>query len=410
MLACVPGDNLFVLRAVARFAHAARLTALSAHLEGLEAILGPAVLPGRTACWNCARVRRLAAGKKRSQTEAVHAALLASRAPRRARTYLGPMPGALGHALALAAMDLLASPETAAVTGRILVENLITLESSLHAVLPLPECDVCGGAHQDPPAPAGSLDDARSPAELRALLAGVVDARTGIVTELTLGSQDSPHGVDVPIMATAVLASYGRCAVHDHGGDPEGGSGKGLTHVRAMVSAVGEAVERYAAARVDPLHIVRAPASALPGDVLDPSRLCLYADRQYHADFPFVRLAADATLDWTRGTWLDTGEPVYLPALPTYYEYPCRREEYFCQVTSNGLAAGPTFAAAAQHAALELVERDAFLLTWMARLPARRICSTTASARRSGTSPPSSPTRPWSCASTCSTRGSMCRW
>jgi ribosomal protein S12 methylthiotransferase accessory factor len=375
VLACVPGDDLFVLQAVARFAHAAKVTSLSAHLEGLEAVIGPAVLPGRTACWNCARVRRLAAGKRR-QDQALHAALLASRAPRRARTYLGPMPGALGHALALAAIDLLGSAEGAAVTGRILIENLITLETSLHAVLPLPDCDVCGGARGaavDPPAKAPDLDAARSPAELRRLLAGVVDARTGIVTSIVLGSQDSPHWVDLPIAATATVGSYGHCTLHDHG-DSSDGSGKGLTPVRAMISAVGEAIERYSAARVDRRAIVHAPASALPGDALDPARLSLYAEHQYQApDFPFARLAADTAIDWTPGTWLDTGERVYLPALPTYYDYPSRPEELFCQVTSNGLAAGPTFAAASQHAALELIERDAFTLTWLARLPARRI-------------------------------------
>jgi len=377
LLACVPGDDLFVLQAVARFAHAASLVSLSGHLEGLDAIVGPAVVPGRTACWNCARFRRLAAGKRGRRDEPLHGALLAARAPRRERTYLGPMPGALGHALALAAIEVLASPESAGVTGRILIENLVTLESTYHGVLRLPECEICGGAGASTSPggpPAVRLDAARDPAELRRLLSGVVDARTGIVTAIVLGSQDSPHGVEAPIMATAVLGAYGGCALHGHGGDPEDGSGKGLTHVQAMIGAVGEAVERYAASRVDPRAIVRAPAAALPGDVLDPARLCLYAERQYaEPGFRYARLAPDATIDWTQGTWIDTGEPVYLPALPTYYDYPAPHDEYFCQVTSNGLAAGPTLADASLRAVLELVERDAFTLTWLSRLPARRI-------------------------------------
>ncbi len=376
VLACVPGDDLFVLQSVARFAQAAARIALSAHLDGLDAVLGPAVVPGRTACWNCARVRRLAAGKRRRHDEALHAALLAARAPRRARTTLGPMPAALGHALALAALDVLDDPRAATVVGRVLIENLITLEASLHAVLPLPECDVCGGAREVPGqgAPAVRLDAARNPSELRRLLAGVVDARTGIVTNVVMGCQDSEHAVEAPIMATAILGAYGGCALHDHAGGPGDGSGKGLTHVQAMISAVGEAVERYAAAHVDRRRIVRAPASALPGDVLAPSRLSLYAGGQYaEPGFPFARLAPDQAIDWTPGTWIDTGAKVLLPALPTYYDYPVPREELFCQVSSNGLAAGPTFADAALHAALELVERDAFTLTWLARLPATRI-------------------------------------
>jgi ribosomal protein S12 methylthiotransferase accessory factor len=376
VLACVPADDLFVLQSVARFAHAASLISLSAHLDGLSAVIGPAVVPGRTACWNCARVRRLAAAKRRRRDDPVHAALLAERPPARARTYLGPMPGALGHALALAALDVLGSPDDARVTGQILVENLVTLESTLHRVLRLPECDVCGGARSAEPCPHPPVDlaTARDPAELHRMLAGIVDARTGIITSLVMASQDSPHGVEMPITATAALAAYGGCALHDDAGTGEDGSGKGLTHVQAMIRASGEAIERYAAARIDPRAIVRAPAAALQGDVLDPSRLCLYGEGQYaERDFPFARLAPEATIDWTLGAWLDSREPVYLPALPTYSSYPVRAEEYFCQVTSNGLAAGPTFDQAAMGAALELIERDAFTLSWLARLPARRI-------------------------------------
>jgi ribosomal protein S12 methylthiotransferase accessory factor len=80
-----------------------------------------------------------------------------------------------------------------------------------------------------------------------------------------------------------------------------------------------------------------------------------------------------APIDWVLGRWLDTGSPVYVPALPSFFAYPVAAEEAFCQVTSNGLAAGATRAEASLRAALELVERDAFTLSWLARLPGRRI-------------------------------------
>jgi ribosomal protein S12 methylthiotransferase accessory factor len=206
------------------------------------------------------------------------------------------------------------------------------------------------------------------------MLAGIVDARTGIVTELSVASQDSPHGVDMPVTANCVLGAYSPCALHDHATLPEDGSGKGLTVLEAMIGAVGEAVERYSAGRVDPRAIFRGPAAALRGDFLAPERLALYGESQYaQPGFPYPRLAPEAVIDWTLGSWLDSGEPVYLPAFPTYYDYPARPEERFCQVTSNGLAAGPTFADAALRAALELIERDAFTLSWLARRPGRRI-------------------------------------
>ena len=62
-----------------------------------------------------------------------------------------------------------------------------------------------------------------------------------------------------------------------------------------------------------------------------------------------------------------------MPALPTYFNFHPPRHELCCQVSSNGLAAGVDLADAALRATLELVERDAFMLTWHCRLPGRRI-------------------------------------
>ena len=60
---------------------------------------------------------------------------------------------------------------------------------------------------------------------------------------------------------------------------------------------------------------------------------------------------------------------VYLAIPPT------AREDAFTPATSNGLAAGPTLDYAILHGLYECIERDAFLITWMARLPHPRFSS-----------------------------------
>ena len=98
--------------------------------------------------------------------------------------------------------------------------------------------------------------------------------------------------------------------------------------------------------------------------------LALYEDSQYALpDFPYARFEPTQPIHWTRGNWLDTGEPVWVPALPTYFNFHPPRHELCCQVSSNGLAAGVDLADAALRATLELVERDAFMLTALS--PAR---------------------------------------
>lgn len=380
VLACVPADDLFVLQSVARFAHAAGVISLSAHLEGLDAVIGPAVAPGKTACFECTRLRRLAQSRTPHIDYAIHETLLSSRTSPRARICTAPMPVLLGHALALAALDLLVHSEAAAILGRLVVQNLVTLERTVHGVLPMPTCAICGGAAASSPdgilrdGSGVRLDAARDADELRKMLEGVVDARTGIISEIRTASWDSAIALELPKMAGASLGDYsiGKCPHHRH--EPEGGGGKGLTPLDAMLGAVGEAVERYAAAYVDMAAIRRASVAEMKEDFIAPGELCLYDESQYaQPDFQFSRITAEMPIDWTRGHWLDTGEPVWLPAHPTYYGYPTPGGEYFCQITSNGLAAGATLEDASLRAALELIERDAFMLTWLARIPGKRV-------------------------------------
>jgi ribosomal protein S12 methylthiotransferase accessory factor len=377
ILACLPGDDLLALQGVARFAEGGGVPSLGAHLDGLDAVIGPGVVPGETACWECCRLRRLAVSDRPEIDHALHAALLAERQGTRAHTYFPPMPALLGHALALAAMDLLERPGAHPLRGRLLVQNLITMETELHTVLRMPHCPVCGGAFvlggAASPGNGADLSLARDPEELRRMLAGVVDRRTGIVRHLIVSPSASPPEPELPIVASALLSRYTEgtpacsCA-------PELGSGKGTTHLAAMVSAVGEAVERYSASRFHRRAWRRGPVTEMEGDLLAPADLCPYAEHQY-ADpgFPFARLSPGTPIDWARGFWLDTRREVLVPALPTYFNYPAPPEEHFCEVTSNGLAAGPTLDAAALSAALELCERDAFMITWLARLPGRRV-------------------------------------
>jgi ribosomal protein S12 methylthiotransferase accessory factor len=381
VLACVPGDDLLVLQSVARFAHASGVTSLGAHLAGLDAVVGPAVIPGETACWNCCRLRLLANSAQPQTDHALQASLLAERPPRRARTYLSPTAGLLGHTLAVAAMELLADAHAAPLVGRLLIRNLIKLTTSLHTVLRLPWCDVCGGAREALHGGAATddsgvrLDAARNPAELRRMLAGLVDARTGIVKSLDLDLLEIAMYPEAPLTATATLSAYAEshCHLH-HCGEPQRGSGKGLTAVDALIRAVGEAVERYSAGRFDRGAQLRASVAEMNVNHLAPEQLCLYDESQYaRPDFPFARLDRGTPIDWVLGSWIDTGAPVYVPALPTFYNYPVRQEEAFCQVTSNGLAAGATRVDASMRAAVELIERDAFMISWLARLPGRRI-------------------------------------
>ena len=61
-----------------------------------------------------------------------------------------------------------------------------------------------------------------------------------------------------------------------------------------------------------------------------------------------------------------------MPAIAALMEFTVRSDaEFIFPITSNGLAAGPTLRDAVTSAIYEVLERDAFLITWLNRLPAR---------------------------------------
>jgi len=62
-----------------------------------------------------------------------------------------------------------------------------------------------------------------------------------------------------------------------------------------------------------------------------------------------------------------------VPAIFVFLSLELRQEQLIAQGTSNGLAASTSKDDAAQRAIMELVERDAFMSTWLTATPARRI-------------------------------------
>ena len=370
-------DDVYLLRRIAQYAHDQRVRTLHGHLDGFEAWIGPAVVPGDTACWNCFRLRRLGAADHVQSAHEIDASLSAAPNESRARAFLAPMAGQAGQALAMQAIKLLTGYGEPRLPGRFLVQNLVTGESALHKVLRMPWCDVCGGAAEqvEDRQSCLSLSEAHDADELKAALEGIVDRRVGIIKFLASDQTESLPPQELPLGATALVSTYTDGTLrHMHDTGPQVGSGKGLTKVDALIGAAGEAIERYSAARYRKSDLHVSPTTAMSEDFVDPRRLCLYSEEQYaQPGFPYARFEPERPIHWTRGWWFGTKEPVWVPALPAYFNFEVCNHEYFCQVSSNGLAAGASVDDAAMRALFELIERDAFMLTWLCQLPARRI-------------------------------------
>lgn len=341
----------------AAWAQAAHVPALAVIPESGDVLIGPLALPGRPGCTHCAQQR-------------IRAAAAVSSPPLAEHTEMRSADGVLARAGRVLVREVRAiirnGAEASPLLDHVLAIDARTRRTSRHRVVPLSRCRVCGGAATATATRNGDgrhLSAADAPEVVLQALAGWVDRRTGIISRLFLEPSRAASGT-LPIVATAapphVVADDGslqRMPI---------GWGKGLTVSEAILSATGEAIERYAPSTPDPTSLVWARPDQLDGEWLNPRTGALYTEAQYARDgFPYVRFDPTVRHPWVLGRWLGRGTPVWVPAVFAFLSLTLRPEHLICQGTSNGLAAATHPEEAALRATLELVERDAFMTAWL---------------------------------------------
>lgn len=150
-------------------------------------------------------------------------------------------------------------------------------------------------------------------------------------------------------------------------------SGKGMTPVEAQMGALGEAIESYTALSWSHDEVKFAHRAELDAKSLNPQALGLYLPEQYQ-QLSYAPYDDQSLIGWVPARSLVTGETIFVPAQAVFLAYrPLHGEQRHFSPSSNGLAAGPTLPEAVLRAAYEVIERDAFLITWLNRLPCRRV-------------------------------------
>lgn len=155
--------------------------------------------------------------------------------------------------------------------------------------------------------------------------------------------------LDVPNQTATFFPSDGRT---------RGGTGYGSTQEAALVSALGETTEEFAASRaISVAQLLEASFAELVNrfgerGVCDPLSLCLEAGSEYSPQMP---------RRWYATRRYDTNETVYLPVeFVATYRGDVTHGGYSPLVTpiTNGLGAGTSREMALAHGLLELLQRD----------------------------------------------------
>ncbi|MGW1749209.1 TOMM precursor leader peptide-binding protein [Streptomyces sp. NPDC002092] len=323
-----------------------------------RAVIGPVVRPGEPGCVWCLQKWRSSAPERAPWTGEL-----------REDERIATRPSAwLSGFAAEAVCDVLQS----GVAGdRCWYLGLRDLSLTRHAFLPDPLCAVCGELPDDTAARAEIVPLARPKPRARSsrirelsesrLTRLYVDAETGVVAP-PRGMRDSM----VPL-TEAVLAEYGYRG--------EAGFGRTRDFASSRATAVAEALERLGGQWPwGKRTTVRGSYAELAEDALDPRTFGLLAPERYlEPDCQYQPFTEDAEVSWVWAYSFGRARPVLVPETHAYYRMPLqpgtRADKPFTFEISNGCALGGCIEEAVLHGILEVVERDAFLMTWYARLP-----------------------------------------
>jgi len=147
---------------------------------------------------------------------------------------------------------------------------------------------------------------------------------------------------------------------------------------RAILRACGECIERYCSAFFDLDSLRLASEQELEGEgrqYVSVRTLYPFADTQYaRTDFPFEKVSSRRQLRWIAGCTTDD-DPIWVPASCVFvpYRFDDSVEPFTHMPISTGLAAGPSVQACIEKGICEIVERDALMIIWYAKIPVPRI-------------------------------------
>jgi oxazoline/thiazoline synthase len=357
---------------------------------GLEPWIGPLFEPGATGCWTCLRHRLN--GNRQVERYLIGMvgdhALVPEHPPA-----IAPAATAAAGLLAGELARVIVSDGSPVLHGTMVTIDLRTLRTDEHTLIRRPQCRSCG----DP----GLMTQREPKVTIQSRpvshwTAGGLRTQDLAATFDRLSRHISPY-----LGAVSSLFAYGEtydglvatyCAGHNFAmmnndigmlrRNLRGQSGgKGKSEIQGKVSAVCEAIERYAAVCDGDEPVVRAAYADLgPDQAVHPAELMLFSPAQYEHRKEWNRDPAhrlqsvpepfrtDLPVDWTPAWSLTHERRRLVPAAYAWYGHPDAQELFYCFADSNGTAAGNCLEEAIVQGFCELAERDAVALWWYNRL------------------------------------------
>lgn len=211
-------------------------------------------------------------------------------------------------------------------------------------------------------------------ANLARVIDSIVDDKVGLISilEEVRPEPGAPNFFHFRAKASNTVAFARETNFRDSGG-------AATTRDGAMAKAIGEALERYSPALFDVEQLPLFAWQNAPSAAVHPDEFALYTADQYEQPgFPWLPFRADTEVRWSSATDLHRGTDILVPACRVFMPYNFylgSGDSPIDQPISTGLACHGSYAKAANVGFCEVIERDAVMIAWQARIspPAIRI-------------------------------------
>lgn len=143
----------------------------------------------------------------------------------------------------------------------------------------------------------------------------------------------------------------------------------------ALLRCLGEAIERYCIKRYKKTDLIRVSYREIKHRALDPQTVVCFSEKQRrNPSFKLFNSDENTVFAWKKGVDLISGKSIFIPAQLIYLSYKLiAQERIIYPPISTGAAGGSSIASALVRAIYEIIERDAFLIYYLNKLPGKRI-------------------------------------
>lgn len=146
--------------------------------------------------------------------------------------------------------------------------------------------------------------------------------------------------------------------------------GLSLDRKKAMIKCLGEAIERYCLTIYKESNFIFKSYNMVKQTALNPNKIVNFSKSQFEQEnFQVFKFTEKSKFKWIKGFSLTKNKSILVPAQLIFVPYHYRDEPIIRLPITTGAASGTSLSAAIYRGICEVVERDAFIITYLNKLP-----------------------------------------